>query len=82
MATFPLWRLLSQQIQFHWEVVIDVQLENVQREGPGKGGGGGEVVGFFPLLCLPPGPCRAELGAGLEGSLQGTAGGGKVVSTL
>jgi len=48
LAAFPLRHLFSQQIQFHWEVVIDVQLDNDQRGWPGIDGGGGGVVGFFP----------------------------------
>lgn len=63
-------------------VIIDVQLENAQRGGPGRDGDRGEVVVFSPLLCLTEGPCRAGLGAGPEGSLQDTAGGGRVISTL
>lgn len=50
-------------------------------EGLVKMGVGEKFWRFFPLLCLLPGPCRAGLGAGPEGSLQGTAEGGRVVST-
>lgn len=32
---------------------------------------------FFPLLCLPPEPCRAGLGPGPQGSLQGRTAGGR-----
>lgn len=39
--------------------------------------GVGELWGFFPFLCLPPGPCKAGLGASPEGSMQGRAGGGR-----